>query len=80
MAALSLHYVTLRSRQIGLHLLPSLRGKKPSLYWDWFDLSCAFSKNWHAVFEMNCALMSWMHKRSANYLFTYLFRLEIKTG
>lgn len=73
MAALSLHYVTLRSRQIGLHLLPSLRGKKTSLYWDWFDLSCAFSKNWHA-------LMSWMHKRSANYLFAYLFRLEIKTG
>lgn len=28
MAALSVHYVTLRSRQIGLHLLPSLRGKK----------------------------------------------------
>lgn len=48
MATLSQHYITLRSKQIGLHLQSSAR-KRSSLYLEGFYLSCAFHKNWHAV-------------------------------
>lgn len=68
MAALSLHYITLRPKQIG-------RGWGGKSHCILIGLIQAV-----LVFEMNRALMSWMYKRSANYLFTYSFCLGIKAG
>lgn len=67
MAALSLHYITFRSKQIGLHLQPSSREKKSFVFgWVLSELLAS---------EMNCVLMKWMHKRPATLFFLNKGRL-----
>lgn len=74
MAALSLHYITFRSKQIGLHLQSSARGKKM----DGFYLSCVFCKNWHASLRNELCLNEVDAQKVSDFFFFFL--LEIKAG